>query len=320
MQYESRNLAVEELIGHLYRATNRIGVDEFRRWALLQVNEILPFDAALWSTGRRHPLTVYTQTLVNLSDDFPDTLLTRASSNPLTKEISANLGQAFDMTDVIEDEQFYASELYQTVFAPQGIERILSSLHQDSRSGILTLLSLYRCERKIRFNEEEKALQQRLLYHLLNAASHNAFLHIERHSTPDSSRVSALCNREGSFHEVQTAFLDRLETCFPSAPLTCLPFSLPEPGQHLLPEGLCCMVEPIGELYCVDIWPEGPLDNLTQREREVVDAISQGLSFKVIARQLGLSPSTVSNHLYRVYNKLGVTSRTELAQLVKEQK
>jgi DNA-binding NarL/FixJ family response regulator len=47
-----------------------------------------------------------------------------------------------------------------------------------------------------------------------------------------------------------------------------------------------------------------------------VQAVSQGLSFKEAARKIGVAPSTVANHLYRVYRKLGVYSRTELAALV----
>jgi DNA-binding CsgD family transcriptional regulator len=45
-------------------------------------------------------------------------------------------------------------------------------------------------------------------------------------------------------------------------------------------------------------------------------AVSQGLSFKQAARKIGVAPSTVANHLYRVYRKLGVQSRTELAAVV----
>ena len=68
----------------------------------------------------------------------------------------------------------------------------------------------------------------------------------------------------------------------------------------------------------IRLWPSGPLDELTAREREVVDAVSRGLTFKEAARRLGVAPSTVSNHLYRVYQKLGVHSRSALAKLVHE--
>ncbi|HVE98609.1 MAG TPA: LuxR C-terminal-related transcriptional regulator [Mycobacteriales bacterium] len=53
---------------------------------------------------------------------------------------------------------------------------------------------------------------------------------------------------------------------------------------------------------------------LTPREREVATLASDGTPSKEIARRLGLSVRTVDNHLARVYDKLGVTGRRDLAR------
>jgi len=55
---------------------------------------------------------------------------------------------------------------------------------------------------------------------------------------------------------------------------------------------------------------------LTPREREIVKLAARGLPSKEIAGQLGLSRRTVDNHLQRAYEKLGVSSRAELAETV----
>jgi DNA-binding CsgD family transcriptional regulator len=52
---------------------------------------------------------------------------------------------------------------------------------------------------------------------------------------------------------------------------------------------------------------------LTNRERQIARLAAAGVASKEIADQLYLSPRTVDNHLMRVYAKLGVTGRTELA-------
>jgi DNA-binding CsgD family transcriptional regulator/signal transduction histidine kinase len=52
---------------------------------------------------------------------------------------------------------------------------------------------------------------------------------------------------------------------------------------------------------------------LTPREIEVLQLISEGLSNKAIAKALSLSPRTVNFHLDNIYAKLGVNSRTEAA-------
>ena len=53
------------------------------------------------------------------------------------------------------------------------------------------------------------------------------------------------------------------------------------------------------------------IDTLTEREREILDLLAQGLSNKMIAAQLYLSVRTVEGHLANIYARLGVHSRTE---------
>lgn len=58
---------------------------------------------------------------------------------------------------------------------------------------------------------------------------------------------------------------------------------------------------------------EQPIESLTNREREVLRLLAEGLSNKDIAQRLYLSVRTVEGHLANVYGKLRVRSRTEAA-------
>ena len=51
---------------------------------------------------------------------------------------------------------------------------------------------------------------------------------------------------------------------------------------------------------------------LSTRERQVVQNLAAGMTNREIAESLGLSPHTVKNYLFRIFDKLGVSSRTEL--------
>ena len=59
---------------------------------------------------------------------------------------------------------------------------------------------------------------------------------------------------------------------------------------------------------------DGPA-SLTEREREIMNLISQGLTNRDIAEQFVLSEKTVKNHVNRIYSKLGATNRAQATAL-----
>jgi RNA polymerase sigma factor (sigma-70 family) len=54
-----------------------------------------------------------------------------------------------------------------------------------------------------------------------------------------------------------------------------------------------------------------PAENLSEREQQVLDLLSQGLIYKEIAEKLGISYETVHTYVRRIYEKLQVRTRTE---------
>ena len=58
------------------------------------------------------------------------------------------------------------------------------------------------------------------------------------------------------------------------------------------------------------------VETLSKRELEVATSYAEGASYKEIARDLGISPTTVRSHLRTVYGKLNVTSKIALSQVL----
>ena len=54
------------------------------------------------------------------------------------------------------------------------------------------------------------------------------------------------------------------------------------------------------------------IDSLTQRERDVLALIAEGLKNRQIGERLFISETTVTHHLSSIYSKLGVSDRLEL--------
>jgi NarL family two-component system response regulator LiaR len=80
-------------------------------------------------------------------------------------------------------------------------------------------------------------------------------------------------------------------------------------GQATLsPEAAQALVETANQ-------PRAPGLDLTEREREVLTLMIEGLNNTQIAGRLTVSPSTVKSHVSNILSKLGVTSRTEAVSL-----
>ncbi len=60
------------------------------------------------------------------------------------------------------------------------------------------------------------------------------------------------------------------------------------------------------------------VETLTEREREVAEAVAAGLSNTEIAEQLYLSIPTVKSHVGRLFTKLGVDNRVQIALVVRD--
>jgi two-component system nitrate/nitrite response regulator NarP len=63
----------------------------------------------------------------------------------------------------------------------------------------------------------------------------------------------------------------------------------------------------------------GSLTSLTPRENAIARLIAKGMRNKEVASELELTEGTVKVWLHRIYEKLGVNNRTELALMVRDQ-
>jgi len=61
-----------------------------------------------------------------------------------------------------------------------------------------------------------------------------------------------------------------------------------------------------------------PSKELTPRERSILVLVAEGKRNREVAQALGISEATVENHLHHIFQKLGVTTRTEAARYILE--
>ncbi len=59
-----------------------------------------------------------------------------------------------------------------------------------------------------------------------------------------------------------------------------------------------------------------PHDNLSERQVQTLTLVAEGLTSKEIGRELGVSPSTVDNHIRAAIDRLGAKNRQQAARMI----
>jgi len=72
------------------------------------------------------------------------------------------------------------------------------------------------------------------------------------------------------------------------------------------------LVEAVTQVPSLRMMNSHGINLLTPREEQVVALVADGLSNRGVARELGLSEHTVKKYLFRIFDKLGVSTRVEL--------
>ena len=75
-------------------------------------------------------------------------------------------------------------------------------------------------------------------------------------------------------------------------------------------------IRPYLDVFIVSLRPMLKIDTLTPRQKEVAALLKQGYSYKEIAKELNISPSTVTNHINAIYSKLAINHSSQLHKLI----
>ncbi len=71
-------------------------------------------------------------------------------------------------------------------------------------------------------------------------------------------------------------------------------------------------------MFLVSVVKATRLDALSARQRQVAEMLAKGKQYKDIARELSISPSTVTKHVNQIHDRLQISGREELIGLFSE--
>lgn len=130
----------------------------------------------------------------------------------------------------------------------------------------------------------------------------------------------AIVDQQGVIESADRAFEDYLRRCDASWDGKTLPFDFnwdPRLAQNGYPyRGLFFRIDQAADKLHVRVRKDRRTPSVSTREMQVAQKLAVGMTFKEIARELNLAPSTVSTHTYNLYDKLGFRRRTQLVDWV----
>jgi len=176
------------------------------------------------------------------------------------------------------------------------------------------------------FSDEERRFLLEALEHLVGAERLSrrlqSMLREARGGDPDPVGF-AIVNAAGVIESADRVFEDYLRSANPGWDGRSLPFRIDLEAKvfnrGIPADGLYYRLEPFGEKCHVRVRRDRRAPSVSGREMQVARKLAGGLTFKEIARDLGLAPSTVSTHAYNLYDKLGIRRRAQLVEWVHKQ-
>lgn len=306
-----------EFIAQIYERSFDCVPTDFCTWSLALLAARIPVDGASWLMLRSDAHTLSCAQAHHLAGRLPPA--------ELLPDLAAVVEAATAGSLVIDPRCSKAPGL-PAALHDNGSRAVLMHASAHPNTLFSSLLLLYRRIDSAAFSEEERVLLELVAPHMVRAwlLAHKRAFKLDSTLQRMGRRnrgPACLCDASGAIFAASPEFIAAVRCQFPQWDELRIPFPLPaaevSASRHLaLNVGrLHLRVGTQGGLRIVHARPRHPFDELTQRERDVVQAIVGGRSFKNLARRLGVSASTVANHASNIYQKLGVYSRDDVVEL-----
>ena len=309
----------QQFIKRIYQECLAVSGNRFRSWALGLLREVVDFDSAIWCKGEIETGALRSVTTTLLPGNYSAAFDRMRKHNPVYAKAWEHQGALFDLADMhCNNRAREDSQIVQRLLEPAGIFHQCGIMHTEGSPGFFTYMEFYKTKKKRCFSPLEKNQLATLSYHLTGAATHAFFVNAAHPTADHWKRATGLCDEHGYLFECQVALVRLLKHHYPQWEQQKLPFEVPMPRKAgvTVVGGLNVYIARQGDLFLLRVWERNPLDALTTRELEVAVSVAHGLTFKAIGKNLNLSESTIANHMYRAYPKLGISSRLQLAELV----
>lgn len=283
---------------------------------LAMLRELVPFDAAWWGecSGGVDGLAPrnWLSGRINLSADFAREWNRIGASDRFARESMRRLDT------VVHEAGFADPEPEVEAFARRhDLFHVMAITRSLPGSGLLQFISLYRHEASPAFKAAHRVLFEQFSAHLMQRWSAR-IAELVGDADAAVGDVHALVEANGDFVYVGARIALLLREHFPAWDGTRLPDALASAlargPRHTMLGRRRLAAQACAELLLLSLVPQRRAAPLPPREMSVALLYAEGRSHKEIARETGLSPTTVRTYLRETYLRLGVSDKVALGR------
>lgn len=310
-----------DLLLELSRMCYELPIEDFRRESLTAIGQRIGSTVAWWALVNRDKKDFHVHSSCELGlPDGCEELLNTCGDNVIRARCLSAPGHAF----IFNRKVLYQCTNLAVLSSHMHIHHlVVIGVGFDHALGQSSFLLFGRREQDLAFTEFDRQLVQLVMPHLIELQRINFLSQIAswRNSHFQYQEGLAVVDSDFVIHAADRIFVRLLIEEWPdwSSP------KLPEEMAEIIRSGAMRVdgkrvsgeVFPTGKLLAITLRKRSPIEALRQREREIAMAFAEGKSYKEVARSFSISPATVRHHLRNVYEKLGVSDKAALANLIK---
>ena len=288
----------------------------FRSWMLETTAHTFNADGAMWRRSQLQA-SAHAMTVWSLPKTFARAWEGSAEINPLKLAMRRAPGRAASLAEQAAPDRVTDTRVYRRVLSQYPVRDAIGIHVVDAELALETEIVLTRSGPPA-FSADLVDALDAIAPVMVGAAAQAYFLGLARPAADHAHRPSAVVDAAGAVLEAQDGFRQLMRAHYPRWTGQALPFDVPDTlhKAELSVGPLQVYAEHLAELTLLRVWEREQLEVLTEREREIADLLVQGACYKLVAQQLDLSPSTVANHVHRIYGKLEIGRKRELVQLM----
>jgi DNA-binding CsgD family transcriptional regulator len=318
---DPRAAALSALVLQLHRGCRTWPPANFKDRALELLADLLPFDAALWGTESPATLRPVALQGCRVSPELMGAILTQGTeADPLLIAARAAPGAGVVYGhDGVQPSGAAAGP--GACWSAAGFCQGLAVAQIEPLSKQRTFLCLWRKPEAPAFGDQDQLMLQFLMPHLMETARESQLSRgLAGADVTPAARSHAVCDLAGLLLHVDDRCQALLRLEWPQWPGGNLPAPLLEAAQRasvqtaFVGKRIAVRFALQGSTLLLAVRLRAAHDRLSARQRGIAELYASGCTGNQIAEQLGLSASTVNNHLGEIFRRLQVNSKLQLAR------